>query len=37
MAFSERIIVQEIIKELLANNIIRESDSPYSSPILLIK
>lgn len=33
----EREKVQEIIKELLEFNIIRESKSPYSSPIILVK
>lgn len=33
----EREKVRTIIKELLDNNIIRESKSPYSSPIILVK
>jgi hypothetical protein len=34
---AEKKILQEIIDELLNNEIIRESNSPYASPILLVK
>ncbi|KMQ98330.1 hypothetical protein RF55_1303 [Lasius niger] len=37
LAESEKRIVREIIQELLTNDIIRESSSPYASPILLVK
>lgn len=37
LAESEKRIVREIIQELLSNNIIRESSSPYARPILLVK
>lgn len=37
MAFTEREVVREVVNDLLENNIIRESNSPYSSPILLVK
>lgn len=37
MAIPEKVILREIIDELLDNDIIRESDSPYASPILLVK
>lgn len=36
MARSEQDIVKDIVEELLTNNIIRESDSDYSSPVLLV-
>lgn len=36
MALCEREKVKSIISDLLNNNIIRESDSPYASPILLV-
>lgn len=29
--------MREIIKDLLSKNIIRESESPYASPIILVK
>ena len=37
MAEVERGILREIIQELLNNGIIRESSSPYASPITLVK
>lgn len=37
MSRTEQNRVKEIIEELLANDIIRESDSNYCSPILLVK
>lgn len=37
LAENEKSIVRNIIQELLDNNIIRESNSPYASPILLVK
>lgn len=36
LSLSERNIVKNMISELLKNNIIRESRSPYASPILLV-
>lgn len=36
LAHSERKVVREIVNDLLKNKIIRESDSPYASPILLV-
>lgn len=36
MSFHERVIVKNIIVDLLENNIIRESESPYASPITLV-
>ncbi|EFA12439.1 Retrovirus-related Pol polyprotein from transposon 297-like Protein [Tribolium castaneum] len=33
----ERIKIREIVDELLANGIVRESQSPYASPVLLVK
>jgi len=37
LAENEKRTVREMIRELLANDIIRESSSPYASPILLVK
>lgn len=37
MSVSEEDILRGIIKELLDNKIIRESISPYASPVLLVK
>ncbi|XP_076545712.1 uncharacterized protein LOC143305557 [Osmia lignaria lignaria] len=37
LSISEREKVREIIDDLLANNIIRESASPFASPIILVK
>ncbi|KAL0841643.1 hypothetical protein ABMA28_015295 [Loxostege sticticalis] len=37
LPYSERIIVRDIINELLDTNIIQESDSSYASPIVLVK
>lgn len=37
IAFAKRPVVTKIIKELLANDIIRPSTSPYASPIVLAK
>ncbi|XP_041973936.1 uncharacterized protein LOC121729479 [Aricia agestis] len=37
MSFNEKLKVRDIIKDLLSKNIIRESESPYSSPVLLVK
>ncbi|WP_253302469.1 reverse transcriptase domain-containing protein [Wolbachia endosymbiont of Psylliodes chrysocephala] len=37
LSISERTEVRNIIDDLLTNEIIRESDSPYASPILLVK
>jgi hypothetical protein len=37
LAYSERIVVRKIIQDLMDNGIVRESESPYSSPILLVK
>lgn len=37
MAHSERQITKEIITELLSKEIIRESQSPFSSPVILVK
>lgn len=37
LSWSERDTVKSMIQELLACNIIRESRSPYASPILLVK
>jgi hypothetical protein len=36
-AYSKRALVREIVKDLMDNGIIRESESPYSSPILTVK
>jgi hypothetical protein len=37
LAYSERTVVRKIIQDLMDNGIVRESESPYSSPILLVK
>lgn len=37
LSFSDRKKVREIVDELPENNIIRESTSPYLSPVLLVK
>lgn len=37
LPFSERAKVREIISELLSNGVIRESQSAYSSPIVLVR
>lgn len=37
LSVAERAAVRDIIRELLANDIIRESESPYASPILLVR
>lgn len=37
MSKSEQNIVKNIVDDLLQNKIIRESDSQYASPILLVK
>lgn len=37
LSFNEKLRVREIINDLLAKGIIRESESAYASPILLIK
>lgn len=37
MPFSEREVVRGIVRDLMQNDIIRESNSPYSSPVLLVK
>lgn len=37
LPYTERIVVKDLINELLASNIIRESSSSYASPIVLVK
>lgn len=37
LAGPEKLVLREIIQELLDNDIIRESSSPYASPVLLVK
>ena len=37
LAFTETVALQKIINDLLADNIIRPSNSEYSSPIVLVK
>lgn len=37
MSYNEKLKVREIIQDLLSKGIIRDSESPYSSPILLVK
>lgn len=36
MSESEKLLTREIIEDLLSNSIIRESNSPYASPVLLV-
>lgn len=36
MSESEKVATREIVEDLLKNNIIRESNSPYASPVLLV-
>lgn len=37
MSYAERILVRNMIQEMLDNKIIRESSSPYASPIVLVQ
>lgn len=37
LPYSERIVVQKLVNELLENNIVKESNSSYASPIVLVK
>jgi hypothetical protein len=37
LAYSIRNIVRDTVQDLMDNGILRESESPYSSPILLVK
>ena len=37
LSLNERQVVRNIVDDLLANNIIQESESPYASPIILVK
>ncbi|CAH2015473.1 unnamed protein product [Acanthoscelides obtectus] len=37
MPYTNRETFRDIVRDLLANKIIQESDSPYASPILLVK
>lgn len=37
VSFANRKIITNIVEELLANGIIKPSDSPYASPIVLVK
>lgn len=37
LSFSDKEKLQEILDDLLKNNIIRESNSPYASPIVLVR
>lgn len=35
-SYSDKPIIRDMVNELLANNIVRESNSPYASPALLV-
>lgn len=37
MAFSERSLVRDMVDEMMESGIVRESSSPYASPIILVK
>lgn len=37
LSVTERAEIHKIVPDLLFNNIIRESTSPYASPVLLVK
>lgn len=37
LAYAKRIQLHQIIKDLLEDGIIRENNSPYASPIVLVK
>jgi hypothetical protein len=37
LAYSERTMVRDIVQDFLDNGIVRESESPYSSPVPLVK
>lgn len=37
LSYNDRKVMRDMVDNLLQNNISRESDSPYSSPILLVK
>jgi hypothetical protein len=37
MPIKEKEILRGIVNELLANGTVRESNSPYASPVLLVK
>lgn len=37
LPYTERIIVRELVNEMLENNIVKESCSSYASPIVLVK
>lgn len=37
LPYCERIVVRDLINQLLENNIVTESNSPYASPIVLVK
>ncbi|XP_075972453.1 uncharacterized protein LOC142974176 [Anticarsia gemmatalis] len=37
MSYTERLLVRNMVQEMLDNDIIRESSSPYASPIVLVQ
>lgn len=37
MSYPERILIRNMVKKILDSGIIRESSSPYASPIVLVK
>jgi transposase InsO family protein len=37
MSYAERILVRNMVQEMLDNGIVRESSSPYASPIVLVQ